>query len=490
MLTANFRELPAVGRCRTGVKRHLGLLAQVAGLFATGWVVWSVAVLPRLGWLPLSSVLGEALTHALIACAASVFITAGLYLLIARSSRRDAFGAALRASSTAVWFAPAALLLSALSPVFLAAALALVIGATRLLYLEWRVIHPEHADAGASVERDWFEPTAAPLRFRDVAPSLIAAFGLQAGAVAVLMGGPLLAAILFSLATAMLTLAALAAGAYQPQTTRSLPRSILGLALTVILAVGFTVTGVANRMSHGSHLPWESGRRPGPFESVRALLERLLHGDEQTKPGGTVTRIYAPPRGGNVEIDDKSFPGVVIFSERRPEVQLEEPRPGWQRTMLARVQEEPSVIPFSGEYWMFRPPDRAPPRKSYARWGTPLSLSFVTTDHADMAMEAHQKLSHAIDLSCCAEIQIAIENGDRYPGTVEMELILSNEGVRQSLGRVAVSTDRDALLHFRIPANAGIHQFSEITVVFHRDRVRIDRSARISIERFVLAPRG
>ena len=380
-------------------------------------------------------------------------------------------------------------MLSALSPVFLAAALVLVISTTRLLYIEWRAIHPDQP-ASPAPEREVFEPPPAPLRLREFAPSLVASLGLETGAVALLMGDPLLAAVLVNLATAMLTLAALTAGAYQPQTTRSLPRSILGLALTVILAIGITIGGVANPVSHGSRLPWASGHRPGPVQSVRALLEHVLHGDEPAKPSGTVTRVYAPPRGGNVEIDDKSFPGVVLFSDAKPATRLEEPRPGWQRKILARDPPEPSVIPFSGEYWMFRPPDTQPPRKSYTRWGTPLTLSFLTTDHADMAMEAHQRLAHAIDLSCCAEIQIAISNADRYPGTVAMELILSDAGTPQSLGTVAVPARPEAVLRFPIPANPSIRQFSEITVVFHRDRVRVDRSARISIERFVLSPRG
>jgi hypothetical protein len=48
----------------------------------------------------------------------------------------------------------------------------------------------------------------------------------------------------------------------------------------------------------------------------------------------------------------------------------------------------------------------------------------------------------------------------------------------------------DAILHFALPINSALHQFNEVKVVFHRDRLRIDRSARISIERFILAPRS
>lgn len=471
------------------MKRHLALLVQVLGLAATGWVVWNTAVVPRLGRQPLAGVIWEALGHALFACLASAAITAGLYLLIARSGRAGALPAALRTSAVAVWFAPATLLLSELSPLALGAALVLVIRTTDLLYGEWRAIHIEEPADDFDPARELFEAPPSPLGLKDLAPALLASLGLEAGIVAVLMGFPLLSAVLFSMTTAMLTLASLTAGAYTPETNRSLPRSILGLALTVILAAGLTVGGLADHIQrHGSGFHWAWGHRSGPVESARALLARLLHGGQAAQPQGAVTRVYSPPVN-NVEIDDKSFPGVVLFSEPTPRTKLVEPLPGWAHTTLSTAQKEPSVIPFSGEYWMFRPPDTQPPQKSYSRWGSPETLSFLTTDHATMAMQAHQKLPHPIDLRCCGEIQIAISNADRYPGTVALELILMDDGLSQSLGRGAVPTRPEAVLSFSIPAGSAVHEFNELEVVYHRDRVRIDRSARISIERFVLVPR-
>lgn len=471
------------------MKRHLALLVQVLGLAATGWVVWNAAVVPRLARQPLAAVIGASLGHALLACLASAAITAGLYVLIARSRRADALRVALRTSAVAVWFAPATLLLSELSPLFLGAALVLVISTTRLLYFEWRAIHNDGPAGEFAPARELFEAPASPLRLKDLAPALLASLGLEAGIAAVLLGYPLLSAVLFSMTTAMLTLASLAAGAYTPETKRSLPRSILGLTLTVILAAAFTVGGLADHIQrHGSGFHWAWGHRSGPVESARALLARLLNGGKAAQPQGSVTRVYAAP-ANNVEIDDKSFPGVVLFSEPRPPAKLVDPLPGWAHTIISTARIEPSVIPFSGEYWMFRPPETQPPRKSYSKWGSPKTLSFVTTDHATMAMQAYQKLEHPIDLSCCGEIQIAISNADRYPGTVALELILMDNGVSQSLGTLAVPTRPEAVLSFPIPAGSAVREFNELEVVFHRDPVRMDRSARIAIERFVLAPR-
>ncbi len=450
-------------------------------------------MVPRLARQPLSGVIAEALKHTLFACLASASITVGLYLLIARSTRRHAVLAALRTSSTAVWFAPATLLLAELSPLALGAALVLVISTTRLLYSQWRLIHPDHSTAFIALPSELFEPPPSPFRLRDLAPALITSFGLQAGVLALLLGDALPAAVLFCLSTAMLTLSALAAGAYEAHSTTSLPRSILGLALTVILAAAFTVGGLAGRIQHrvpyAARSPWASEHRPGPVQSVRALLEKLLQGDESAQPKGSVTTLYAPP-AANVEIDDKSFPGVVLWSEPKPRTKLVEPLPTSLRTAIQSKPNEPSSIPFTGEYWMFRPPEtRPPPRTSYSRRGNPLTLSFLTTDHAAMAMDAHQRLSHAIDLSCCREIQIVLSNGDRYPATVALELILINGELSQSLGTVEVPSRPQVVLGFIVPSSSSLREFNELKIVFHRDSVRNDRSARMSIERFVLVPR-
>jgi|SRR6266853_4732434 len=65
------------------------LIAQVAGLFATGWIVWSVAVLPRLSYQPLAQIVRSAFLHTLFACGAAVTITLLLYFAISRTIRHD-----------------------------------------------------------------------------------------------------------------------------------------------------------------------------------------------------------------------------------------------------------------------------------------------------------------------------------------------------------------------------------------------------------------
>jgi len=115
-------------------------------------------------------------------------------------------------------------------------------------------------------------------------------------------------------------------------------------------------------------------------------------------------------------------------------------------------------------------------------------------------MEAHQRLDHAIDLSCCGAIQVAITNADHYPGSVMLELVLADVGSEGSksllLGTAEVASwphyGADQVvaetLNFTVPSHTSLREFNEITVVFHFDGVRNDRSARIAIDRFVLVP--
>src|SRR5229473_7275635 len=210
------------------------LIAQVAGLFATAWIVWSVAVLPRLSYQPLAQIVLSAFLHTLFACAAAVTITLLLYFAISRTIRHDTVLVALRTSATAVWFAPAAILLTALSPAAIAAALVLVVSATRLLYDQWRQFQPPVAAPFVRVASHIFGPSPQPFRVIDLIPALIASFAIEGAVLVYPLGYPLLAAALSCLALAMVTLLLLVSGGAQPAPAANLPRSILGVLLTVI----------------------------------------------------------------------------------------------------------------------------------------------------------------------------------------------------------------------------------------------------------------
>jgi hypothetical protein len=486
-------------------RRDLMLFVQIAGLLGTAWLIWSISVLPVLNRRSLADVITQTLSYTLLACLGSAVITVSLYLLVARSFSDDAIRMALRTSATAVWFAAATILLAQLSPATLPAALVLVISTTRLLYSQWRLVHPvEPFPLAAPVQHPYFDPPPGP-RFQELIPGLAASFAIEAGALILPVGYPLLAAALFCLSVAMITLCALRAGVYEAEAQANLPRSILGFLLTLLLAAGLTVGGVASGVASGTHWHSPIRLRPGPVQSARALLHKLFDEDGGSRPKEPATNLYLPPLG-NVEITDNSFPGVILLPEVKAEQPaLPAPSLSWNNTSPGVAVIRPFSIPFSGVYWMYRPPFDRPPRTSHVQQGNPLTLSFRTTDHAPMSMEAYQKLDRKIDTKCCNAIQIVISTVDRYPGTVTLELVLldtqSPHEDMLSLGSMEVTARPQSsswtvpalpqiqTLDFAIPTFAPLRQFDVIKVIFHRDPLRQETSARISIDRFLLLPR-
>ena len=182
-------------------------------------------------------------------------------------------------------------------------------------------------------------------------------------------------------------------------------------------------------------------------------------------------------------------------------------KPDVERALLNLPAQAPLSIPFAGQYWLYKPPSTRPPEKSLTRRGTPLDLGFRTTYHRAMIMEAYHRFDEPISLRCCSSIRLAISNADPYFGTVRLELILLDTRAK---GRPFLSLDKapvvSAPLHtappwrggrtlpapetleFPVPAGSRLREFDEIKVVFHRDRIRLDHSAKIAIERIIFVP--
>jgi hypothetical protein len=500
---------------------RFALAIQLATLFLTGSMIWFFRIAPRLLRKSPGTVIVEALVFALAAWVWSAVISFALYFAIPEAERGDVLGRTLRTSAVAVWFAPATILLSRFSPGALAAALILVVGATRLLYSEWRL--------GAGPAEDAFPAAVPPFAaftlprpplVREIAPALAVSFSFQAGAVAIAGHFPLLAAAWFALGTSMLTVFSMASGAYEPGSPRVLPRPVIGALSTVLLAVGLTVGGSPGVLFGGSGSGWfsEGGGgtgtgRPGVLESARALLRRLFYNEGPLEPGLAASqKTKARGMGGSPERPEipgargedlpGEFPGVILWPEVKPVTTLIAPLRPAGRSLFAAEQRRPYTIPFGGEYWLYRFPSQRPPKRSHLQRGSPARLSFSTTDHWPLRMEARQKLEQAIDAHCCAKVRLEIRNADLYPGTISLELVLidndSPGAPSESLGAVGVQSVPDLHadpvvpvsenLEFAFHRPGALEAFDEMKVVFLRQYSRGDKSARIAIERFVLVP--
>ncbi len=469
---------------------------QAASLLATGWVIWKTAFFPFGAQYDLPEGIAIALWFSFCALALSGVITFLLLLAMRRIARDEALIVTIRTCAAGMWFAPAVILLGAASPLAVTAALALVVSVTRVLYTQWRLIPARPPEEVADVEAPPALLTGElPHGFlpRDFWPAFASAAALQAGFTFSHLGRPSLSGACYALGAALLTAYSISAGVWTRDSNPALPRSVMAILVTLMLTVLITIIGM--QMYPGG------GNGEGGVAGMGSSSRR----HERQPPPPPVLPAHArraePPPidparlGPNVSVPG-GVPGIILWPETAPIPLLVEPVP--KGGLANRQASRPFVIPFSGSYWMFRTGFTRPPANSIVQRGTPTTSSFKTVDAWPLEMEAHHRLDREIDLSCCSRIRVEIMNADKHPGTITVELaLIKNAGPPLRLGRADIRSAPDLYedpikpvpetLEFDIPSYGPV--FDEFDVIFHRSKERVDRSARISIERFVLVPR-
>jgi hypothetical protein len=200
---------------------------------------------------------------------------------------------------------------------------------------------------------------------------------------------------------------------------------------------------------------------------------------------------------------EDGYIAIELWPEQRP-TPLVAPMPVRKGTAAAK-KSSPQIIPFSGVYWFFKAPDLTLPPAPREAHGSPEMFNIHSTDRRALSMQARQNLGTLVDLSCCSSIRIGIRNSDRYPGTVSIELVLTDTSAPGrpsiSLGRKPVRSTRpwmlydhrpptNEVLEYPVPPNSRIHRFDEVMVIFWLDRDRSFAAAKMGIENFVLVPHG
>jgi hypothetical protein len=469
------------------------VLAQTASLLVTGVLIWNASIRPHLIFERPTVIIIHSLLYAGMAWFFSAVIVAGLWLFLPDKDSGRLLLSTFRTASVAVWFAPACILLSQLSPATLVAALVLVITATRLLYQEWSVDSPP-APVRPSASLGLFGGFSVkkPMFTRQLVTGLAAACALQSGVISVWWRHPLLAGAWFALAASITTLFAMVSGAVEDSRPPTLPRSALGMAMTVLLAAGLTFGGlrVARGRGDGDGDP-ANGVNSGPTGAVASAKEILkeLFGDEDKASSTPGVYTPKPPPSSPGMVPDGTFPGVILMPDPRPVARLVVPPPAGLSTGATPAQ--PYGIPFDGPYLYYRWPQRRPPATSILQHGTPAQMSFSTTDHMALNMEAVQKFDEPVDLSCCRAVRIDIWNADKFPDTVALELYCNESRVGSAPVKSTPDFNREPLVAVaetvEIPVGAP-RSCTEFKVVFRRRILHMDKSARIALERFVLVP--
>lgn len=208
-------------------------------------------------------------------------------------------------------------------------------------------------------------------------------------------------------------------------------------------------------------------------------------------------RVVAKTPGIN-----SGFTGIILLPLMKPEKRIVAPASKGPAVMGHKIA-EPMVIPFDGVYWYFKAPDMRPEPSAHLVKGNSMKAKIRSTDAYPLLMDAHQELGVPIDLSCCSRVEVAVQNADRRPGAIYLELWLRDRSLPGMMGKYVgtmvipstLATDvagrgaaTDELLEFSLPADLRRGKFDEITVGVRSDPVRAREGAQIGIRQFVLYP--
>ncbi|HWC17945.1 MAG TPA: hypothetical protein VG498_13075 [Terriglobales bacterium] len=162
----------------------------------------------------------------------------------------------------------------------------------------------------------------------------------------------------------------------------------------------------------------------------------------------------------------------------------------------------PLMIPFTGSYWFFQSPFSRPPMDSVNAEGDPASVGVRSSNYRPLLMEAVQNLYQPLETARVGEVQLAMFDVDPLPGTVSVELVLSDTSVwghpAQSLGvqRVGAPTlvertsnSHSENLNFAVPKHSRCREFNQMRLIFTLDPSRSRLGASVAVQSFMLVPR-
>lgn len=180
---------------------------------------------------------------------------------------------------------------------------------------------------------------------------------------------------------------------------------------------------------------------------------------------------------------------------------------------------EPMEIPFDGQYWYFKWPEKRPRPTARVVRGSSTKTQVSSSDRYPLMMEAHQKLATPLDLGCCSAMQLVVENADHLSGAISLELwvrkqpdakaaakekvnAVAPEAAPRYLGTMVIPSSEmpmaqrpnasgktpEETMRYVIPAAMDGVLFDEITVVMRTAPERGRMGAKVAVKKFVLEP--
>lgn len=474
----------------------IGLMEDVSDNPTTPWIPFIGAVLAAgagacifcqpppphsLSWIGLFL---SAIAYVITAIAASAVAVWAIFAILPDDSSLNRRQLILIVWRATAWFPLLVLLLREDSPwavVVVVADIAVVTNTLRA----WK-LPAEEANALSYQDAPEYKflriPDSPPL-IRRLFPALGAAICAQAGVMALLTNHLFASAALFGIGSSLLSWQLFTSSIQHTPKRNQQFTSPSRPWLVFLLAIMFTSISLI------------------PYLSNRLFATRM----HAYLDGQSLLRAIVPlEHRAQVETPAKSYSGVILWPLPQKHKKIVPPSPA-NKSFTTGVHNTILKVPFDGVYWYFKSPDKRPKPDAHVEHGSPIKANVRSTDWRPILMEARQNLGVLVNLNCCSQIRVAIQNADNRPGTIALGVVLTNTTVpgnpSQFLGMTTVASSHpmqftvnrppvSEVLDFRIPANARIRQFNEITVLFRPAPERALAGAKIAIQQFMLVPGG
>ena len=248
-----------------------------------------------------------------------------------------------------------------------------------------------------------------------------------------------------------------------------------------------------------------------PFLRVRPMTPAFPGLFAQTVPKNSAAAT-------NQVTANDGYPGIILLPLKEEQKKIIAPVKREFIPHFGVKIAEPLEIPFDGQYWYFKWPDRRPRPSAHVVRASAAKVQIRSSDRYPLLMEAHQRLGQQLDLGCCSAMNLVVENADQLEGAISLELwvkklpfakTVAKPGVKAEpeppphyLGTAVIPSSQlpiaarpnasgkvqEETLRFPIPAAMDGVQFDEITVVVRPAPMRAKMGAKIALKKFVLEP--
>jgi hypothetical protein len=150
---------------------------------------------------------------------------------------------------------------------------------------------------------------------------------------------------------------------------------------------------------------------------------------------------------------------------------------------------QPLVIPFNGEYQLFRTSSGSLPPDSIAEAGSPLESVYGTTNGGPMETVAVQTFDPPIDLTHCGKVVVSLTSAETMPLLASMQLVAERSVEDAGTELMGTKRTREELLVFQVPSTTKRLLVHAIRISFQRPAFNRNKNVRVAVERFTLSPR-